>query len=314
MSSLTNKLLLIYLIILLVYIFYSSYLLRKENIDSIYVHIGNYLSGYFHRLGRAILQKKDFYEKLDTANFIKYLPSEIIYEDSDICKRTYDKFNEMGMTYDKSWFFPTGEWFIRDNNHFIFWTCMKPLIHEILDNAFKKTGINSPIDCPVIHFRCSDVPFQRHPDYHLVKYNFYKKALEDINSKTSLNYSKVRILYSNGHLADEKNAKACDVYANTLKKYLEDLNYEVNIVANSDIDDFANLFYAPAVIATVSSYSFMSGFFGDGIYISVENLSEDQEKSDCDACSELMYSGFHLKHKEVDDYYNTDNVISMLRS
>lgn len=312
MSSLNNKLLLIYLIILLVYVFYSSYLLRKENIDNIHVHMGNHLSWYFHKLGRTILQKKDFSEKLDNVNFIKYLPSEIIYNDSEICKRTYDKFAEMGVTYENSGYCPTAEWFIRDNNHLNFWLSMKPLVQELLDNAFKKTGINSPVDCPVIHFRCSDVPFQRHPDYHLIKYEFYKKALEDINSKTSLNYSKVKILYSNGHLGDEKNGAACDIYSNTLKKYLEDLNYEVQMVANADIEDFANLFYAPAVISTVSSYSFMSGFFGKGIYITVENLSEDEEKSKCD--SEYMYNGFHLKHKMVDDYYDTDNVIKLLSS
>ena len=306
--------LLLYLVVLLLYICYSSYLLRQENIDNIHVHIGNYLSGYFHRFGKAILQQKDFIEKVDTVNFIKFLPSEVIYNESDICKRTYDKFKELGVTDENSGFFPTAEWFIRDENHLNFWLCMKPLVQEILDNAFKKTGVNSYVDRPIIHFRCSDVPFQRHPDYHLIKYEYYRKALEEINKRTSLNYSKVKILYSNGHLTTNENSNACNIYANSLKQYLQDLNYDVEICSNADIEDFANLFYAPAVISTVSSYSFMSGFFGKGIYISVENLSEDQDKMDCNKCDEWMMRGYQLKHRSVEDYLDTDDVISLLRS
>jgi len=315
MKSLTiNKILLFFLIFLSIYVFYSSYLTRKETIDHIYVHIGNCLSSYFHTMGLAILEKSNFKNEEYTQNFLKYLPTEIIYEDSDMCKNIYKCFEENGVTYENSKFAWSAEWFIRDDNQMKFWICMKPLINYILDEAFKKTGINTPVDCPIIHFRCSDVPFGRQNQYHFAKYDFYKKALDDIKQKTGLQYNKVKILYSNGHLSTQEYGNACDKYCSSLKKYLEDLNYDVEVYSNTDIEDFANMFYAPATIGTVSSYSFMSGFFGNGIYITNEHIIEEEVKSECNLCKEWMYESYKLKHNSVFDYMDTENVISLLRS
>lgn len=327
-STLVNKILLIFLIGVLIYVFYSSYLdrdfvpfeffngiKRKENIDHIYLHIGNHLSNYFHRMGLAILQQSDFTNEEYTENFLKYLPSELVYSESDICKSTYARFKEKGVTIENSTFAWSAEWYIKNDNQMNFWICMKPLINHVLDAAFKKTGINTPIDCPIIHFRCADVPFVKHHQYHFVKYEFYRKALEEVTVKTGVQYNKVKILYSPGHLSKKEYDDACDIYSQSLKKYLENLNYEVEIYSNTDIEDFANMFYAPATIAAVSSYSFMSGFFGNGLYITSEHHQEDDEKAGCSqgTCGEWMLEGYLLKHKMVDDYTDTNNVISLLR-
>ena len=313
--SLINKILLIYLSFILIYILYSFYLFEKENLESIYISLGNHLSVYFHKLGSAILQKSNFTSNEETANFVKYLPTEIIFEDNDLCKSTYDKFVENGVTYENTRFLFTGEWFIKNDNHMKFWICMKPLVHSILDEAFKKTGVNKLIDTPIIHFRCSDIPFIKHSMYHLYKYEFYKRALQDIIDKTGVNYNKVKILYSNSHQSNEEYGNACDKYTSSLKKYLEDLNYDVEVYTNSDIEDFADMFYAPAVIAGCGSYTFMSGFFGDGIFITGKHVEEDDvNQSPCKLCDNWMYDGYQLKHKYVDDYIDTDKVTNMLRN
>lgn len=315
MTTLINKIFLILLIGILLYVFYTSYLKTKENIDHIYVNIGNRLSNYFHQMGLAILQKTDFINEEQTINFLKYLPSELVFSESDLCKSTYKRFEEMGVTYENSRFPWSAEWFITSDNQMNFWICMKPLINHVLNNAFIKTGINTPIDCPIIHFRCADVPFIKHDHYHFVKYDFYRKALEEVTQKIGVKYNKVKILYSAGHLSNKDFDNACDVYSNSLKRYLEELNYEVEIYSSSDIEDFANLFYAPATIAAVSSYSFMSGFFGNGLYITSEHIKENDKEPGCsrEKCGEWMLGGYLLKHKNVDEYMDTTNTIYLLR-
>ena len=133
MKSLTiNKILLFFLIFLLIYVFYSSYLTRKETLEHIYAQIGNLLSSYFHRMGLAILEKSNFKNEEYTQNFLKYLPTEIIYEDSDMFKNIYKCFEENGVTYENSKFAWSAEWFVRDDNQMKFWICMKPLINYVL--------------------------------------------------------------------------------------------------------------------------------------------------------------------------------------
>lgn len=307
------KLLFFYLVFILLYIFYSSYMKRKESIENIHIHIGNYLSVYFFRMGISILKQEDFYFELDDTNFIKYLPKNITYNDNEDFKNLYNCFNEKGITYEnmKNTLY-YAEWYIRNNNQMQFWMCMKPLINKLLDNAFIETGLTERVDCPIIHFRCSDVPFQRHPSYHIDRYEFYKKALERINEKLDIQYKKVKILYNNYHLSDDKKRIMCDVYCNQLKNYLNKIGYEVEIYSNSDIDDFSNLFYAPAVISGVSSYSFMSGFFGNGIFITSEHLEEQEAKLDCNLCDEWMFKGYQIKHNTVHDYFDITELIPLL--
>ena len=90
------------------------------------------------------------------------------------------------------------------------------------------------------------------------------------------------------------------------------IGYEVDVQCNSLIEDFAKLFYALAVVSSVSSFSFMSGFFSKGIFISSEHNHEDNIKETCTICDEWMLKGYQVKHKFIDDYYNTSAVIKTL--
>lgn len=88
---------------------------------------------------------------------------------------------------------------------------------------------------------------------------------------------------------------------------LTDYGYNVEISLNNEYDDFLNMFYADAVIAGSSSFSFMAGFFGNGIYYTIE-----KETSKIDNLDEWVIPNSILLHGDVPDYYDTDHVISLL--
>jgi hypothetical protein len=205
-------------------------------------------------------------------------------------------------------------WFVDNNILHTFWKCMKPLVHSILNNAFIQSDLVQVVDNPVIHFRCADTPFIKLLHYFFQKYDFFSKALNEIKQKIGIKNNKVIILYYNKHLSSDANQTACNTYADELKKYLQSSGYTVEIQSKKDIEDFATLFYAPAAISTSSSFSFMSGFFGNGLYISPEQRYDTEPDSlkSCDQC-EWQYRGYNVKHDTVNDYTNTEEVLVLLK-
>jgi len=179
------------------------------------------------------------------------------------------------------------------------WNIMKPYIHKILDDTLEKSGLKIEQNVPVIHFRCADTPFIRHPEYHLHKYSFYKKALKG--------YSEVDIVSCNTHLASENDQKTCKKYIEYIKGELAPI--KVNLVCGSINQDFARMFYAPLCISTGSSMSFFAGYFGKGTFITGGNYNEEK-KTKCLICD----IGTHeLLHSEVADYYDVDTVHQQLK-
>jgi hypothetical protein len=219
----------------------------------------------------------------------------------------YDKLRKEGFTYiELNLSLKVDLWQVKNNKIEKFWLIMKPLIKEIIDNALKKSGLYKKVQYPVIHFRCSDIPFIRHNQYKLQKYTFYKDSLEEIKRKSGVNYDTIILLTSNVHRSNINNKEACDIYLNGIKNYIESIGYKVIIQSKSKEEDFATLFYAPAVISPGSSFSFISGFFNDGIFIS------EGHQSLCTNCGKWLVSGYGIDHKKVKNYYDTSNVLSIL--
>jgi hypothetical protein len=192
----------------------------------------------------------------------------------------------------------------------IFWKCMKPLINKLFNETFIKNNLVKNASNPIIHFRCADTPFATQYPYHFQKYKFFKDALDDIKKTINTN-NKVTLLYNNKHNSNDIKMKSCDIYVNELKKYLINIGYDVSIESTNPIDDFTLMFYAPAVISTFSSFSFMSGFFGMGKFISAGHIYENNNL-ECNNCGNWLYKGYDLLHKDVKDYYDTDTVIKQL--
>jgi hypothetical protein len=202
-------------------------------------------------------------------------------------------------------------WNIFTKERETFWNIMKPTVHRLLKKALEKKGLTQTIDAPVIHYRCSDMPFGKLEYYHFQKYSFFKNALDTIQQKTGKKYKKVYISFCGSHLSSQENQKSCDAYLTSLQQYLESLGYEVIVKCNSVNDDFATMFYAPALISTSSSFSFMAGYFSDGVFIG--SMYDEKMDRQCDDCDDWLKTGYTLKHSMVADYHDTNTVISMLK-
>jgi len=304
-------------VIICISLLFSS---QAESFQSIKVDIGNEVGHYFYKLGLCILQKKDFEylrnvtgEKLDMGEhfFFQSFPTFLKYDYDEI----HDNLNANGITeenvHDKMGHIIHGlsSHEMANDTRYNFWICMKPLVQKILNDAFEKSGLTRTVPNPIIHFRCSDTPFLRYEGYHLQAYSFFKKALEVIADKIKQPIKTVDIVSFVSHKSGESEQKSCNIYLNALRDYLVGEGYNVNLGDNSNIDDFASLFYAPAVISTGSSFSFMSGFFGKGVFITTEL---DAGKL-CNACSDITLYEYNLPHTLVKDYHDTDTVIELLR-
>jgi fructose-specific component phosphotransferase system IIB-like protein len=84
------------------------------------------------------------------------------------------------------------------------------------------------------------------------------------------------------------------------------------VQCGSNIEDFAKLFYAPLVISNGSSFAFMSGFFGKGVFVSTAHQSEMNPDVICENCKEWAIPNYNILHKDVEDYYDTGSTLSLL--
>lgn len=296
------KIIIVIILILLIYGL-QKYILKycidffNNNID---INIGNYMSVYFYNILKAVLSQSDFnYTVTNNIPFNK-LSSHISYNHE--LKQYYDQLINNGITlaYIENINIPEGLWSVNDKRIEILWNTIKPLVVKIYDNVFKDIKIN----IPVIHFRCADVPFVRHSMYHFQYYKYYTDILN------TYNYDTVGILYNNTHISTPNYQKSCNIYAESLKKYLEKNNYKVIFISGSNVDDFVTMYYAPVVISPSSSFSFMSGFFGKGIFHSAGHYYEGGVK--CIGCGTWLKQGYDLEHTDVSDYLDTASVIKKL--
>lgn len=299
---------------ILILIFIFLYLKFKEDLEyfeNVNLDIGNALCVYFYRLGISILKKEHFHndnyfgDLYSNHFFFKSLPQFIKYEYDDI----YNDLTSKNITHNNFSNQPDySVWEIKSKSQYDFWVCMKPLIHQILDDTFKKCELVKNVNNPIIHFRCADTPFIRQEGYHLQYYSFFKDSIDKIKIKLKKQYDTIDIMSCSFHRTGKIQQESCSNYVKSLQDYLYEIGYQSNIVCNSNIDDFATLFYAPAVISTHSSFSFMSGFFGKGTFM----ITEFHKNKEFIQAENTLY-GYNLMHELVNDYHNTDNVIGLLR-
>lgn len=164
-------------------------------------------------------------------------------------------------------------------------TALQPLIDE--RPASKKLISNSDI---VVHFRCSDVPFLKHPAYHLLTYAWWRQAMrigivellhthnydaswlepnsESLDSQSTLPKPQfsVEIISCpswNVESVDNISARktACGIYSTSLARFLETLpgvKTPVDVHCRSPDDDFEVMVRAPLLIGSGSSMSIIA--------------------------------------------------------
>ena len=145
------------------------------------------------------------------------------------------------------------------------WKYFQPIVSYCIKNSLEQFDVIKPKYECVIHFRCADTPFIRHSSYHLLKYNWYYKAI-----KTALQHSniqKIHILSCNIH-----NEHPLSYLCNNLVKDLQDFilkNFKIPsiVLCNSVDEDFSIMYHSKILISTTSSLSFFTGLASDNLFI-----------------------------------------------
>jgi len=287
--------------------------------------IGNFTSRYFGTMGLAFLTGKDFNASktmmalLKKDPFFEHLPTFVALD-----KSIYEKMKSAKVKRSDLLKNPNSYWVIENPRAEAFWMAMRPRIREMLETAFQETGVSmhTRMDNPVIHFRCSDVPFVKNMHYHFVRYSFYRDCFKEAQKKSGTSYGKIMLLSCHEHNSNPDYMSKCRIYKASLVQYLEEeLELTVMTRCGTPVQDFATMFYAPVVLSAGSSFSFMSGFFGHGMFFSEGHFTDlsgipskkYKESDGCgEECGEWLRSGYSLLHNEIDDYEDTDHVISLL--
>ena len=280
-----------------------------ENYENININLGNVLSDYYYKYVFSILTKKDFNYSNNNIfakkhNFMSKFPKIIKWN-----KLLYNTFTENNISISDIINIESESfWFIDNYNIQQIHNIMKPIMNKIFDDTFTHLNLKKEIKYPIIHFRCADTPYILHPQYYFQRYKYFDKAIKELENKIG-KIKDITLLTCVDHLSKNKDKNACKIYSIIIKEYLN--NYNVHIKCNTNVDDFVSMFYAPAVISTISSFSFMAGFFGNGIYIQPNMMTDDNEVClDCDN----TYKGYNIPHNKVNDYHNVDEVYKLLIS
>jgi len=292
-------LLLFFILIIYYIILYINYY-QNDNFINLKTQIGNYTCWYFTKMGISFYYNEDFYnDNKDeiTVNDNKlpdFIPvNNIIHEELQIIpQEKIVKFKDR--IREHQWC----TWYIDDNDLNLFWLILKPTINTILNKFFINAKLNFDIKHPIIHFRCSDVPFVRSDHYKISKLEFYYKNIIKLAPDTK----EIYICYDNNHNSNDENKIICNFIYTLIEKYFYERNIKIINISKSSIEDFANIFYAPIVISSGGSFSFMSGFFGNGKFISASH-----DYKNCNECY-WIDSSYEINHVEINSYYNLEEI------
>ena len=316
MKELVRKYLFIFFIIIAAIIIFMIRELIEGLKEGVPVDIGNFMILYICNLVDAINKKVDFDANLINSweqtghgldkkyDFLKWLPRKISFNDA--LKPYSEKFisENLGSNQPEKCETPYFR-FTSIETPKIF-EIIKPLVHKIIDDALSKTDLNANVKLnhPVIHFRCADTPFVQNPDYKLRRFAYFEYCLKGTN------YDEITILSYTQHRSNEVQQKLCTRWCKELGDFLKNkLGYKkVNIKNQSNVDDYAKMFYAPLVISTGGSYALTSGFFGYGKFF----MPKDWNMEEGVVTPEWLVEGYNIEHNSV-DYYDEEKVVAKMK-
>ena len=163
---------------------------------------------------------------------------------------------------------------------------------------------------PIIHYRCSDGPFNRHPAYCLPKHSFFDWCINKHISKLNKKYDRWYIMTCDKHNADKLHNN-CKIYIKDLQKYLlEKWNIKTEILyCRSAIEDFKSLHEAPVVMSNISSFSFFASFFSNNLYLKFQSPIKNHDY----VLSDWECPSGYVMHDNIKDYKNTQKVLQNIR-
>jgi hypothetical protein len=217
------------------------------------------------------------------------------YAQVDFVAKTDDAWHEIGYDHKPK------------PNYLLFWQTVRPTMQQIYAQNIKPVDIT----VPVVHFRCSDSPFNKHLQYHIPKTETVKWMADQVKER---GYKQVVILCCNRHWSKDNN-NSCDEYANFYGQIFKDAGIDYSIQCNSIMQDFAMMVYTPLLISlNQSSYSFIAGVSKDPKnYISCNMGRETHEGYILQQNADWILDNREpLLHTEVKDYNNPADVIKKL--
>jgi len=268
--------------------------------------IGNRMSDYFAGVGLAFYDGHDYNDD-NNYNDVnhplnKYMP-QVVKFDPELQSELKKSLSPQAIDVVRDYKGKTASWVVVNDDVYQFWKIMKPTVKKMLSDLFDKLEMNKNVKWPIIHYRCSDVPFWRMRHYHVQRFQYYKDTLNEIKNK-GVNIKKITIMYNSSHQSGNENKEACDNYIDMLREYLSSMDIETEINSETNVEDFAQLFYAPAVISTGGSFSFMSAFFGDGIFITAPS----EPIKNCDKNCDFIKKEYNIEHEDVISYHDIDEM------
>lgn len=217
-------------------------------------------------------------------------------------------------TWNIKWVHQPIEWEDNQDAYVTYHALVRSVGQRIVRNALEKIGYKKEVSYPVIHYRLGDVPFVRNMGHHINKYAYFLWALEkagvsDWEDKTVL------IVSSNKHHANTLLKTASDYYLQDFLSFLQEHGYNPIVQSESVLEDFATMVYAPILISSGSSYSFMAGMATTGTFLSSSVGREDKidhsfiTNTNC----EWMCPFSPVLHGDVVNYFDLNVVFKQLR-
>lgn len=193
-------------------------------------------------------------------------------------------------------------------NFLKYWQNIRPVMREV----FEATLPAIEVQYPVLHFRCSDSPFNKHNQYHMTKGSSIAWMAKQIKNR---GYDRVTLLSCNQHRSLDQNS--CQKYIDFYAEIFNNEGVSVEVQCNNIIQDFAMMVYSPILVTiNASSFSFMAGISKDPHnYISCNMGIEINDRYYLQSEADWILDPQQpLLHKYVTDYNDTQDVINKLKN
>lgn len=153
-----------------------------------------------------------------------------------------------------------------------FWSVNRQILNRFYSTVLTKTNV----ELPVIHFRCSDIPFNRHRSYHIPKKNMIVWVSSILKEKKM---NQAIFLTCNKHLSSSNEKQLCSKFKDIYIELFKNEGITLIPTCNDIRTDLAVMFYSPLLISlNNSSFSFSIGISKPPDQFITSNFGEE----DCD--------------------------------
>ncbi len=202
----------------------------------------------------------------------------------------------------------SNKWHALDREGFLeFWKDARYKIKDAYDKSISDEY--KYVNYPVIHFRCSDIPFNRHEEYHIPKRSTIIWISDELKKR---GYKTAYFLNCIKHLTkNDIHASVCEKLSNLYIEIFKENGIILLPECNSVMKDFYMMVYSPILVSlNPSSFSFMAGISKDpNNYIScdmgieVNGVYKKQTETDW-----VTDKNEPVLHRDVKDYKNYDEL------